>query len=122
MSRCLMAAIAGLRLEGADVFSVQYHPEASPGPMDSHYLFDRFAGGCEEAGLENDVIAAEALPVSAISATKTKIPLGTTCIVMTIPITSIICGRPTLQIRGRRHADHIEAGVDEMHFAGDTAR
>ena len=24
----------GLRLEGADVFSVQYHPEASPGPMD----------------------------------------------------------------------------------------
>ncbi len=33
----------GLRLEGAPVFSVQYHPEASPGPMDSHYLFDRFA-------------------------------------------------------------------------------
>ena len=25
----------GLRLEGKDVFSVQYHPEASPGPMDS---------------------------------------------------------------------------------------
>jgi carbamoyl-phosphate synthase small subunit len=24
------------------VFSVQYHPEASPGPHDSHYLFDRF--------------------------------------------------------------------------------
>jgi carbamoyl-phosphate synthase small subunit len=24
------------------VFSVQYHPEASPGPRDSHYLFDRF--------------------------------------------------------------------------------
>ncbi len=33
----------GLRLEGKDVFSVQYHPEASPGPMDSHYLFERFA-------------------------------------------------------------------------------
>jgi carbamoyl-phosphate synthase small subunit len=33
----------GLRLEGAPVFSVQYHPEASPGPMDSHYLFERFA-------------------------------------------------------------------------------
>jgi len=33
----------GLRVEGAPVFSVQYHPEASPGPMDSHYLFDRFA-------------------------------------------------------------------------------
>jgi carbamoyl-phosphate synthase small subunit len=24
------------------VFSVQYHPEASPGPMDSYYLFERF--------------------------------------------------------------------------------
>ncbi|HEY1837887.1 MAG TPA: glutamine-hydrolyzing carbamoyl-phosphate synthase small subunit [Rhizomicrobium sp.] len=33
----------GLRLEGQPVFSVQYHPEASPGPMDSHYLFGRFA-------------------------------------------------------------------------------
>jgi carbamoyl-phosphate synthase small subunit len=33
----------GLRLDGKPVFSVQYHPEASPGPMDSHYLFDRFA-------------------------------------------------------------------------------
>ncbi|MDE2500103.1 MAG: glutamine-hydrolyzing carbamoyl-phosphate synthase small subunit [Alphaproteobacteria bacterium] len=33
----------GLRLEGRNVFSVQYHPEASPGPMDSHYLFTRFA-------------------------------------------------------------------------------
>jgi len=32
----------GLRLEGKPVFSVQYHPEASPGPMDSHYLFARF--------------------------------------------------------------------------------
>jgi carbamoyl-phosphate synthase small subunit len=33
----------GLRVEGRDIFSVQYHPEASPGPMDSHYLFERFA-------------------------------------------------------------------------------
>ena len=33
----------GMRVEGKPVFSVQYHPEASPGPMDSHYLFDRFA-------------------------------------------------------------------------------
>ena len=32
----------GLRVEGKKVFSVQYHPEASPGPMDSHYLFERF--------------------------------------------------------------------------------
>ncbi|MEO6301477.1 MAG: glutamine-hydrolyzing carbamoyl-phosphate synthase small subunit [Paracoccaceae bacterium] len=33
----------GIRLEGKPVFSVQYHPEASPGPQDSYYLFQRFA-------------------------------------------------------------------------------
>ena len=32
----------GLRVEGKPIFSVQYHPEASPGPHDSAYLFDRF--------------------------------------------------------------------------------
>jgi carbamoyl-phosphate synthase small subunit len=32
----------GFRLKGRPVFSVQYHPEASPGPQDSHYLFLRF--------------------------------------------------------------------------------
>ncbi|MEL7304147.1 MAG: carbamoyl phosphate synthase small subunit, partial [Pseudomonadota bacterium] len=33
----------GIVLDGKPVFSVQYHPEASPGPQDSHYLFTRFA-------------------------------------------------------------------------------
>lgn len=32
----------GLSVTGKPVFSVQYHPEASPGPQDSHYLFERF--------------------------------------------------------------------------------
>ena len=32
----------GLQVKGRPVFSVQHHPEASPGPQDSHYLFRRF--------------------------------------------------------------------------------
>ena len=35
-------SLEGIRVEAKPVFSVQYHPEASPGPKDSHYLFDRF--------------------------------------------------------------------------------
>ncbi|MFA5952488.1 MAG: glutamine-hydrolyzing carbamoyl-phosphate synthase small subunit [Hyphomicrobium sp.] len=38
----------GLELEGRPVFSVQYHPEASPGPQDSHYLFKRFVNKMRE--------------------------------------------------------------------------
>jgi carbamoyl-phosphate synthase small subunit len=34
--------LEGLTVDGKPVFSVQYHPEASPGPQDSHYLFERF--------------------------------------------------------------------------------
>ncbi len=34
--------IQGVRLRGRPVYAVQYHPEASPGPHDSQYLFDRF--------------------------------------------------------------------------------
>ena len=42
-------SLEGLKVEGKPVFSVQYHPEASPGPQDSHYLFERFVGMMEGA-------------------------------------------------------------------------
>ncbi len=35
-------SVAGIRMRHRPVFSVQYHPEAGPGPRDSRYLFDRF--------------------------------------------------------------------------------
>ena len=34
--------VAGLKLINKPIFSVQYHPEASPGPHDSDYLFEKF--------------------------------------------------------------------------------
>jgi carbamoyl-phosphate synthase small subunit len=40
----------GIASTDRPVFSVQYHPEASPGPSDSHYLFDRFVGMMERRG------------------------------------------------------------------------
>jgi carbamoyl-phosphate synthase small subunit len=36
--------VEGIRLKNYPAFSVQYHPEASPGPHDAHYLFDEFIG------------------------------------------------------------------------------
>jgi carbamoyl-phosphate synthase small subunit len=40
---------AGLAVAGRPIFSVQHHPEASPGPKDSLYLFERFAGMMDKA-------------------------------------------------------------------------
>ena len=34
--------LAGMRLKSKNIFSVQFHPESSPGPHDSRYLFDQF--------------------------------------------------------------------------------
>jgi len=41
--------VEGIRLKGRPVFGIQYHPEASPGPHDAAYLFDRFAAAMREA-------------------------------------------------------------------------
>ncbi len=39
--------VAGFRVKGRPIFSVQYHPEASPGPHDASYLFDEFVASME---------------------------------------------------------------------------
>ena len=38
----------GIAVNGKPIFSVQYHPEASPGPQDSYYLFERFAAAMRD--------------------------------------------------------------------------
>ena len=43
-------SLEGIRVKDAPVFSVQYHPEASPGPHDSHYLFERFVAMIDGQG------------------------------------------------------------------------
>jgi carbamoyl-phosphate synthase small subunit len=43
----------GLELTDRPAFSVQYHPEASPGPMDSLYLFEKFVGRVRAASASN---------------------------------------------------------------------
>ncbi|MBC3759323.1 glutamine-hydrolyzing carbamoyl-phosphate synthase small subunit [Hyunsoonleella sp. SJ7] len=43
--------VAGLAMKDKNVFSVQYHPEASPGPHDSSYLFDQFVENIKKAKL-----------------------------------------------------------------------
>ncbi|MCH3884316.1 glutamine-hydrolyzing carbamoyl-phosphate synthase small subunit [Tenacibaculum aquimarinum] len=41
--------VAGIKMNSKNVFSVQYHPEASPGPHDSEYLFDQFIENIKKA-------------------------------------------------------------------------
>ena len=40
--------VAGIRMKDKNCFSVQYHPEASPGPHDAEYLFDQFIGNIKK--------------------------------------------------------------------------
>jgi len=45
-------SVEGIRVKGKPVFSVQYHPEAAPGPLDSRYLFDDFIESLKAHRLE----------------------------------------------------------------------
>ncbi len=44
--------VAGIRMKNKPVFSVQYHPEASPGPHDASYLFDEFIANIKKHKLQ----------------------------------------------------------------------
>lgn len=46
-------SVEGLRVENKPIFSVQYHPESSPGPHDSAYLFDEFIKMMKKHGKKN---------------------------------------------------------------------
>jgi carbamoyl-phosphate synthase small subunit len=48
--------IAGIRHRNGNAFSVQYHPESSPGPHDSRYLFDQFIGTMKVSKLQTQII------------------------------------------------------------------
>ncbi len=41
--------VAGIKMKNKNCFSVQYHPEASPGPHDARYLFDQFMGNIQSS-------------------------------------------------------------------------
>ena len=40
--------VEGLRHKNLPIFTIQYHSEASPGPLDSTYLFDRFIDSLDD--------------------------------------------------------------------------
>jgi carbamoyl-phosphate synthase small subunit len=48
--------VAGIRMKDKKVFSVQYHPEASPGPHDAEYLFDQFFAQIQESITKEPVV------------------------------------------------------------------
>ncbi len=67
MSRCSTTPTKGCGSSGKPVFSVQHHPEASPGPQDSHYLFERFVdadgGECLSAPTSTSILIIGAGPI-----------------------------------------------------------
>ena len=58
-------SVEGLEHESLPIFSIQYHPEGSPGPQDNQYLFDRFIANVRQYQESHARIDAEALAVTA---------------------------------------------------------
>ena len=51
----------GLAYTGKNIFTVQYHPEACPGPQDSRYLFDRFIQMIRRSEAEEDQVMQQSM-------------------------------------------------------------
>ena len=56
-------SLCGLELTDRPAFSVQYHPEASPGPQDSTYLFEKFVEQLERRLMSATALRSPAMPI-----------------------------------------------------------
>jgi len=68
--------IEGLKHSKHSAFSVQYHPEASPGPFDSSYLFDQFIDAIHAFKLEHPKATQQTQMNAAAQALKSAVPKG----------------------------------------------
>ncbi len=67
--------LEGLRHRSLPLFSVQYHPEAAPGPHDSHYLFKDFVKMMEEwAGADASLLNFKVVTQTEVSCYRTNMP------------------------------------------------